>query len=91
MRLLVGQLHRTAAGCAAYDFAGWKDEITCWGSRGLLQRQAGDNNCGVWVCMWALAVVLGLGVRHLDVEDRQHMAGVRVRILMELLRGALLS
>ena len=25
----------------------------------MVQRQGGDNNCGVWVCQWALAVALG--------------------------------
>ena len=38
----------------------------------------------------AIAVVLGCGVRHLDVENKQLMVGTRVRMLMELFRGELL-
>jgi hypothetical protein len=42
------------------------------------------------VCLWTLALALGFGVRHLDVEHGQPMEGICVRMLMEILRGALL-
>jgi hypothetical protein len=42
------------------------------------------------MCLWTFALALGFGVRHLDVERGQPMEGMRVRISMEILRGALL-
>jgi hypothetical protein len=93
LRLLVDLLHRLAAAGQGVDFAGWAERVGCWssGDERRAQRQAvGGDDRGAWVCAWALAAVLGPGVRHLDVEDEQPMVGVRERILTELFRDALL-